>query len=82
MRLIEQAVTHSLSSTADAIAKVKGEQLSQQFGNTFMPDGRPLSPGSLVKLPGLAGVLEAGLFNFYHGNLSREMVEEVIGIRM
>uniref|UniRef100_A0A3Q0RXX3 Glutathione hydrolase n=1 Tax=Amphilophus citrinellus TaxID=61819 RepID=A0A3Q0RXX3_AMPCI len=67
-------VSHSL---ADAISKIKGEQLSQHFGNTFMPDGRPLSPGSYVRLPGLAGVLEAGLLNFYHGNLSQEMVDEV-----
>uniref|UniRef100_A0A3Q2VL27 Glutathione hydrolase n=1 Tax=Haplochromis burtoni TaxID=8153 RepID=A0A3Q2VL27_HAPBU len=47
------------------------------FNNAFMPHGRPLSAGSYVRLPRLAGVLEAGLLNFYHGNLSQEIVDEV-----
>nr|XP_004571956.1 glutathione hydrolase 7 [Maylandia zebra] len=67
-------VSHSL---ADAISKVSGEQQSQSFNNAFMPHGRPLSAGSYVRLPRLAGVLEAGLLNFYHGNLSQEIVDEV-----
>ncbi|XP_035760854.1 glutathione hydrolase 7-like [Neolamprologus brichardi] len=66
----------SLVCNADAISKVSGEQQSQSFNNTFMPHGRPLSAGSYVRLPRLAGVLEAGLLNFYHGNLSQEIVDE------
>ncbi|XP_008282204.1 gamma-glutamyltransferase 7-like [Stegastes partitus] len=67
-------VSHSLS---DAISKVKGDQLSQRFKDTFIPDDRVLSPGSYVQIPGLAGVLEAGLMSFYHGNLSQEIEDEV-----
>lgn len=47
-----------------------------------MPHGRPLSAGSYVRLPRLAGVLEAGLLNFYHGNLSQEIVDEVTDIHI
>lgn len=70
------------SPTADAISKVSGEQQSQSFNNAFMPHGRPLSAGSYVRLPRLAGVLEAGLLNFYHGNLSQEIVDEVTDINI
>lgn len=70
------------SPTADAISKVSGEQQSQSFNNAFMPHGRPLSAGSYVRLPRLAGVLEAGLLNFYHGNLSQEIVDEVTDIHI
>uniref|UniRef100_A0A3B4Z1B8 Glutathione hydrolase n=1 Tax=Stegastes partitus TaxID=144197 RepID=A0A3B4Z1B8_9TELE len=64
-------------SHTDAISKVKGDQLSQRFKDTFIPDDRVLSPGSYVQIPGLAGVLEAGLMSFYHGNLSQEIEDEV-----
>ncbi|XP_069008781.1 glutathione hydrolase 7-like [Embiotoca jacksoni] len=67
-------VSHSL---AYAVSKVKGEQLSQRFRDVFIPDGQALSPGSSVRMPGLARVLEAGLLNFYHGNLSQEIQDEV-----
>ncbi|XP_047439541.1 glutathione hydrolase 7-like [Mugil cephalus] len=67
-------VSHSLS---DAISKVKGEQLSQRFRDMFIPGGRALGPGSYVRMPGLAGVLEAGLNHFYHGNVSQEIEDEV-----
>lgn len=73
-------MTHLLSSTADAISKVKGEQLSQHFRDMFIPGGRALGPGSYVRMPGLAGVLEAGVNNFYHGNVSHEIQHEVIDI--
>ncbi|XP_028261007.1 glutathione hydrolase 7-like [Parambassis ranga] len=64
-------------SLSDAISKVKGEQLSQRFRDMFVPEGQALHPGSYVRMPGLAQVLRAGLFNFYHGNLSQEMEDEV-----
>lgn len=74
---MRQNLTHLLSFTADAISKVKGEQLSQRFRDTFVPEGQALHPGTYVRMPGLAQVLRAGLFNFYHGNLSQEIEDEV-----
>ncbi|XP_038551925.1 glutathione hydrolase 7-like isoform X3 [Micropterus salmoides] len=62
---------------AEAISKVKGEQLSQRFRDTFFPDGQALLPGSFLRMPSLALVLEAGLLNFYDGNVSQEMEDEV-----
>ncbi|XP_034725386.1 glutathione hydrolase 7-like [Etheostoma cragini] len=62
---------------ADAISKVKGEQLSQRFRDIFLPDGQALLPGSFLRMSSLAEVLEAGLANFYNGNLSQEMEDEV-----
>ncbi|XP_032369017.1 glutathione hydrolase 7 [Etheostoma spectabile] len=62
---------------ADAILKVKGEQLSQRFRNIFLPNGQALLPGSFLRMSSLAGVIEAGLENFYNGNLSQEMEDEV-----
>ncbi|XP_051271044.1 glutathione hydrolase 7-like [Dicentrarchus labrax] len=64
-------------SLAEAVSKVKGEQLSQRFRDMFFPDGKALRPGSFLKMPSLAGVLEAGLSNFYDGNFSQEMEDEV-----
>nr|XP_020448323.1 gamma-glutamyltransferase 7-like isoform X2 [Monopterus albus] len=64
-------------SLAEAISKVKGEQLSQHFRDVFLPGGRALQPGDFLKTPGLAEVLEAGLSKFYDGNLSQEIVDEV-----
>ncbi|XP_070758985.1 glutathione hydrolase 7-like [Enoplosus armatus] len=64
-------------SLAEAISKVKGEQLSQHFRDTFFPDGHALRPGSFLRMPGLAGVLEAGLSSFYDGNVSQEIEDEV-----
>uniref|UniRef100_A0A3Q1FUK2 Gamma-glutamyltransferase 7-like n=1 Tax=Acanthochromis polyacanthus TaxID=80966 RepID=A0A3Q1FUK2_9TELE len=53
------------------------EQLSQRFRDIFIPEGRALRAGSFVRIPGLSGVLEAGLLNFYYGNLSQEIEDEV-----
>ncbi|XP_061584303.1 glutathione hydrolase 7-like [Cololabis saira] len=66
-------------SLADAISKVKGERLQERFRNVFVPGGRALSPGSYVRMPGLAQVLQAGLHSFYHGELLQEMEDEVRG---
>ncbi|KAM8916845.1 glutathione hydrolase 7-like [Spinachia spinachia] len=62
---------------SEAISKVKGEHLSQRFRDTFLPGGRPLLPGSFLRMSSLAGVLQAGLSNFYDGNFSLEMEDEV-----
>ncbi|XP_039972504.1 glutathione hydrolase 7-like isoform X3 [Xiphias gladius] len=64
-------------SLAEAISKVKGEQLPQRFRGVFFPGGQALRPGSFLRMPLLAGVLEAGLSNFYDGNFSQEIVDEV-----
>ncbi len=70
-------MTHLCNSTAEATSKVKDEQLSQRFRDTFFPGGHALRPGSYLRMPGLAGVLEAGLSNFYDGNFSQEVEDEV-----
>ncbi|XP_035518399.1 glutathione hydrolase 7-like [Morone saxatilis] len=64
-------------SLAEAVSKVKGEQLSQRFRDMFFPNGQALHPGSFLRMPSLAGVVEAGLSNFYDGNFSQEMEDEV-----
>ncbi|XP_010880201.2 glutathione hydrolase 7 isoform X2 [Esox lucius] len=67
-------VSHSL---AEAITKVKGQNMSLRFRDMFFPGGRALLPGSILKAPGLAAVLEAGVSEFYSGNLTQEMASEV-----
>ncbi|KAK2862521.1 hypothetical protein Q5P01_002054 [Channa striata] len=62
---------------AEAISKVKDEQLSPTFRDIFIPGGQALLTGSFLRMPGLAGVLEGGLSNFYDGNVSQEMVDVV-----
>ncbi|XP_023254819.1 glutathione hydrolase 7-like [Seriola lalandi dorsalis] len=64
-------------SLAEAISKVKGEQLPQRFREMFFPGGQALLPGSFLRTPTLAGVLQADLSNFYDGNFSQEIVDEV-----
>ncbi|KAM9362194.1 glutathione hydrolase 7-like [Symphorus nematophorus] len=64
-------------SLAEAVSKVKDEQLSQRFRDVFFPDGQALRPGSFLRMSRLAAVLEAGLSNFYDGNFSQEMEDEV-----
>ncbi|XP_053723790.1 glutathione hydrolase 7-like [Synchiropus splendidus] len=67
-------VSHSL---AEAIEQIQGEPLSEQFRTVFLPDGRPLVPGSVLKMPGLAAVLEGGVSSFYHGKVALEIQNEV-----
>ncbi|KAK1900922.1 Glutathione hydrolase 7 [Dissostichus eleginoides] len=64
-------------SLAEAISKVKGQRVSQRFRDLFFPDGQALRPGSFLMISSLAGVLEAGLSNFYDGNVSKEIEDEV-----
>ncbi|KAL0978605.1 hypothetical protein UPYG_G00172810 [Umbra pygmaea] len=67
-------VSHSL---AEAISKVKGQNMSLRFRDMFFPGGHVLLPGNLMKSPNLADVLEAGLSDFYSGNISQEIANEV-----
>ncbi|XP_023854521.1 glutathione hydrolase 7-like isoform X4 [Salvelinus sp. IW2-2015] len=67
-------VSHRL---AEAITKVKGQNMSLRFRDMFLPRGHALSPGSLMKTPSLAAVLEAGVSEFYSGTLTQEMASEV-----
>ncbi|XP_011473701.1 glutathione hydrolase 7 isoform X2 [Oryzias latipes] len=67
-------VSHSL---ADAVSKMEGTELPKHFRDVFLPEGRGLSPGSYVRMPELADVLEAGVWNFYSGTFSQEMENEV-----
>uniref|UniRef100_A0A8C8J953 Glutathione hydrolase n=1 Tax=Oncorhynchus tshawytscha TaxID=74940 RepID=A0A8C8J953_ONCTS len=62
---------------AYAITKVKGQKMSLRFRDMFLPRGHALSPGSLMKTPSLAAVLEAGVSEFYNGTLTQEMASEV-----
>lgn len=64
-------------STAAAISQV-GEQPAGRFRDLFLPNGQALSPGSYLRMPGVADVMEAGLFSFYHGNISQELEDEVV----
>ncbi|XP_056279667.1 glutathione hydrolase 7 isoform X2 [Pseudoliparis swirei] len=71
-------VTHDL---ADALAKVKDQNMSAAFQNLFLPGGESLSPGLLTTRLDLAAILDAvsarGLSEFYAGNLTREMAAAV-----
>lgn len=51
--------------------------MSLRFRDMFLPRGHALSPGSLMKTPSLAAVLEAGVSEFYSGTLTQEMASEV-----
>nr|XP_054603839.1 glutathione hydrolase 7 isoform X1 [Nothobranchius furzeri] len=64
-------------SLAVAISELEREALTERFRNLFIPGGKALSPGSHLRMPGVADVLEAGLFSFYHGAVSQEIQEEV-----
>ncbi|KAK2491599.1 hypothetical protein MC885_006193 [Smutsia gigantea] len=71
-------VTHDL---ARALARQLPNNASEHFYETFLPLGHPPLPGSLLRRPDLAAVLEAlgtsGPAAFYAGgNLTLEMVAE------
>ncbi|KAM4582602.1 glutathione hydrolase 7-like [Fundulus diaphanus] len=65
-------------SLAAAISQLETEKIEGRLRDIFIPDGQALKLGSYLRMPGLAEVLEAGLWNFYHGPISEEMEEEVI----
>ncbi|KAM6979709.1 glutathione hydrolase 7-like [Aplochiton taeniatus] len=67
-------VSHSL---ANASSRLMGQNVSRRFKDMFLPGGDALLPGSFLRMPHLAEVLEAGLSEFYSGNLSLEIANEV-----
>ncbi|XP_036039646.1 glutathione hydrolase 7 isoform X3 [Onychomys torridus] len=77
-------VTHDLASQpspAHALAERLPPNASDRFLETFLPSGHPPLPGSLLRRPDLAEVLDilgmAGPAAFYNGgNLTLEMVAE------
>lgn len=64
-------------STAAAISQV-GEQPAGHFRDLFLPNGQALSAGSYLSMPGVADIMQAGFFSFYHGNVSQELEDEVV----
>ncbi|XP_031289802.1 glutathione hydrolase 7 isoform X1 [Camelus dromedarius] len=71
-------VTHDL---AQALAEQPPPNASERFRETFLPSGHPPLPGSLLRRPDLAAVLDvlgtSGPAAFYAGgNLTLEMVAE------
>ncbi|KFV61862.1 Gamma-glutamyltransferase 7, partial [Dryobates pubescens] len=71
-------VTHEL---AKAISELKDLNYSERFRETFLPLGQPLLPGTLVRRPDLAALLQLlgaqGASAFYSGNLTQEIISEV-----
>ncbi|XP_021169769.2 glutathione hydrolase 7 isoform X1 [Fundulus heteroclitus] len=65
-------------SLAAAISQLETEKIEGRLRDIFIPDGQALKLGSYLRMPGLAEVLEAGFWNFYHGPISEEMEKEVI----
>lgn len=54
---------------------------SEKFRKTFLPDGQPLLPGTIMKRPDLAALLNLlgsrGVSVFYSGNVTEEIISEV-----
>ncbi|XP_054836819.1 glutathione hydrolase 7 [Eublepharis macularius] len=72
-------VTHDL---AMAIEEVRQQHnYSEKFRKTFLPDGQPLLPGTFMKRPDLAALLNLlgsrGVSVFYSGNVTEEIISEV-----
>ncbi|XP_026881076.2 glutathione hydrolase 7 [Electrophorus electricus] len=71
-------ITHDL---ADALSKIKDQNVSDAFRELFLPDGHPPPPGLFTTRPDLAAILDRvaanGISSFYKGNLTQEMVSVV-----
>lgn len=71
-------VTHDL---AEALAKVKDQNVSEAFQNLFLPNGQPPLSGQFTRRLDLAAILDAvavnGILEFYSGNLTQEMAAAV-----
>nr|XP_020463810.1 gamma-glutamyltransferase 7-like [Monopterus albus]XP_020463811.1 gamma-glutamyltransferase 7-like [Monopterus albus]XP_020463812.1 gamma-glutamyltransferase 7-like [Monopterus albus] len=71
-------VTHDL---ADALAKVKDQNMSDAFRNLFLPKGQAPLSGLFTRRLDLASILDAiavkGISEFYSGNLTQEMAAAV-----
>ncbi|XP_010739877.2 glutathione hydrolase 7 [Larimichthys crocea] len=71
-------VTHDL---AEALAKVKDQNMSVAFRDLFLPNGQAPLAGLLTRRLDLAAILDAvavkGISEFYSGNLTQEMAAAV-----
>ncbi|XP_051282124.1 glutathione hydrolase 7 [Dicentrarchus labrax] len=71
-------VTHDL---AEALAKVKDQNLPDAFRDLFLLNGQAPLPGLLTRRHDLAAILDAvavkGISEFYSGNLTQEMAAAV-----
>ncbi|KAM9350807.1 glutathione hydrolase 7 [Symphorus nematophorus] len=71
-------VTHDL---AEALAKVKDQNVSDAFRDLFLPNGQAPLSGLFTRRPDLAAILDAvavnGISEFYSGNLTQEMAAAV-----
>ncbi|KAK6471808.1 glutathione hydrolase 7-like isoform X1 [Huso huso] len=70
-------VTHDL---AEAVSKMKEQNVSDSFREIFMPEGQRVLPGLLMRRLDLADILDSvgteGVAAFYSSNLTQEMVVE------
>lgn len=68
-------------SPAEALAKMKDQNISASFRDLFLPNGQPPLPGLFTRRPDLAAILDAvsvkGISEFYSGNLTQEMAAAV-----
>uniref|UniRef100_W5LMJ5 Glutathione hydrolase n=1 Tax=Astyanax mexicanus TaxID=7994 RepID=W5LMJ5_ASTMX len=71
-------ITHDL---ADALSKVKDQNVSEAFRELFLPDGQSPLSGLFTRRLDLAALLDRiaanGISEFYSGNLSQEMASTV-----
>uniref|UniRef100_A0A3B4EFW5 Glutathione hydrolase n=1 Tax=Pygocentrus nattereri TaxID=42514 RepID=A0A3B4EFW5_PYGNA len=67
-------ITHDL---ADALSKIKDQNVSEAFRELFLPNGQPPLSGLFTRRLDLALILDRvaanGITEFYSGNLSQEM---------
>ncbi|MBN3311438.1 GGT7 hydrolase, partial [Atractosteus spatula] len=70
-------VTHDL---ADALSKVKDQNMSDSFREIFVNQGQPVLPGLFMRRLDLAAILDLiaanGISEFYNSNLTQEIVAE------
>lgn len=68
-------------AAAEALAKVKDQNMSDAFRNLFLSNGQPPLPGLFTRRVDLAAILDAvaakGISEFYGGNLTQEMTATV-----
>lgn len=67
--------------TAQALSKVKDQNVSQAFQDLFLPGGQVPQSGLFARRLDLAAILDRiaanGISEFYNGNLTQEIVAEV-----
>lgn len=78
--MISAAFSLSLS-LAEALAKVKEQNMSDAFRDLFLPNGQAPLSGLFTRRLDLAAILDAvavkGISEFYSGNLTQEMAAAV-----